>query len=393
MSNLDIPEITSIRESVGGIDRTIIDNLQSTSQSECNQVDPYDGSVRSQISSTFDSEPGNIGSLLRDEDPFSGSPEKTDPNLSCQIEDKLSCVEFYRNNTTLSCENPGLIWDCHCRVPEGPIPTKFSGSGSNYDCPFHDTDAGEHVVATPDDGVLEYRYDGVRVFHYASDHLFPLSVDAIVMYENLKSAGILDRQIESVVDVGCGVGFVPIALAVNSSSINRIGLIDIVLNPLLASKWNCIANQANGTAFSHDHYLNVGVDGIPTLGEDGTPFPAEVLVSNPPYLPPPPSPDQKPDIRIFDGFQLLDQLVNKGPTLADSAYINISSLAEPDIRRLADDYGRTVTRVGDSVSVPFAVTPALDDPNYISKLRDRGLDRHENDRYPFWHDIRTFEIS
>lgn len=313
------------------------------------------------------------------------------PDLVINIEKDFSEIIFESNNSKIIIKNPNLLWDCHCKVPKGCFrPEDRPKNADKIPCPIHSSELGDYISSKFKNGIVQIQYDGIKVLWHNSYEFWPPSIDTIHMYENLKKDGIMDRHIETVLDIGSGTGFLGIAIAKYNPNVQKLYLSDWLLTPTVFSRINWEINKGNKTHVSCIPCLGLGFN---WLNHEFPSEPFDICVCNPPYLP-----DLKnfPEIRMnhaVGGTDLLEEIIKNGYKIAKEIYVNFSNIAEKEAYSAANDVNAKLIKIGKSLTVPFRVSSALKNKKYIRELsQKRGLQVLKDGRYKYWHTISTYKI-
>jgi len=280
----------------------------------------------------------------------------------------------------LTLKNPDLLWDCSC---------SFTGGD---ECRIHSKQLGQEVNDRFGDGFAKISFRDVEVVWTDCPYFWPPSVDTIYMIENLLENGIHKDFNRSLLEIGCGSALMSILLADKSESIRQVYANDWLLTPLLFSRinWELNKKELSNTAF------------YPILGHGdhwvGDTNPEEVnidqAVCNPPYLPDLGKYDSVRESTTVGGTYLLELLIEDGYKFADDIYINYSNIAEPEVEEALSNSKASMEIVGGPETVPFRVSSALGNPQYMASLIDeRDLIVRDDSRYPYWHNIKTCHLT
>lgn len=312
------------------------------------------------------------------------------------IDDGMEKIDFRTDRGNLTVEQPTLLWDCHCEKPVGSFePDQRPINADDFACPIHDHELGDYVSDrfTSDHAVL--RFDGTEVFWKNTRNLWPPSVDAFKIVEALRADGAFDADLESIADIGCGTGFLGIALAKANPMIEDVYLTDWLLTPVAVAKANWLRNVGGRNEPSPTLNLRIGL-GFQFAHHRNLverPDRVDLCICNPPYL---------PDLQAFQtvginhtvgGTDLLENVIEHGPEAASTTYVHFSDIALDIARQAADKAGVGLELVGEKWEVPFRVVHALDAEDYTEALLDHGLKTRTEGRYKYWHDIGTYRIE
>ena len=269
--------------------------------------------------------------------------------LTIEIDKKLSNITYRMKKTELEVDNPAGIWACRCDDP------------AEIDCPIHSHPHGDAIFNALTEDIIRVHYDGIDTWWVATPSLFPLSRDPIYAYENLLADGIATADISSVLDIGCGTGFLGTSIAASNPNVEAVRFGDQLLMPIIISKLNQQRNNPDQScypALTDGFNVQIGWDNQPAKL-------ADVCVCNPPYLP---VADGEVKAKFPPGFVdsgLLEEVIRRGDAVADTVYLHISDLVWLEAAEAAAEYNAELNVVGEKRTVPFRLTTALDSPTYL----------------------------
>lgn len=309
------------------------------------------------------------------------------PRVTIQLANDLTNLTIHVGTTpVLSNQKPLLLWDCSC-VP-GELANYLRDRGHKPEaCPIHSHPRGEELMNLTSREFVALQFNETSLVWRQSVQLWPPSIDSVVMLRNLRSAGVLQRGIESVLDIGCGTGILGISIARDNHSVRRLGLADWLLTPLLHASLNATTNLAPLPVKWQAH-LGMFADWITAESPDLY----DLLVCTPPYLPFAEGFEAIRAASPVAGIELVDFLLRH--PMAREAYITVSSVAYREIKNLALSYGTSLHTINPPLAVPFRVPVALRCTKYIKALLDTNrLDFRPNSRYALWHNLMTLKVS
>jgi hypothetical protein len=309
-----------------------------------------------------------------------------------KVDSRFEDLRYKTNSFEIRVENPLLTWDCHCSTPNGVIPEAFTTKSSReIPCPIHGDKNGTNLTDVYRSQLRQISFDGTTVLFKTSPEFWPPTIDSFMMCRNLVSNGILKEHYRTVLDLGCGTGFLGIHIGINNPNINTIYLADWLLTPLVYCMMSWKLNQSGNRKRTMKPLLGLNSNWIPS---EGTPQHFDLCVCNPPYLP---SLKEFPEIKIHHtvgGTELLEHIICKGTEIAGETYINFSDIAMKEAERAAEEFRKFLEPVGNGHLVPFTVPQAFKYPGYIDKLVDENrLVANDETRYKYWHGIKTYLIK
>ena len=308
-----------------------------------------------------------------------------------EIDTDLQRIVYKCGAFELEVEKPLLTWDCHCSIPDGVIPeAQTTRVSKEIPCPIHGHPAGKALTQVYRSQLRLISFGGTSVLFKTSPEFWPPTIDSFMMYQNLVDDGILGKHYRSVLDLGCGTGFLGIHLGLNNPHIRTIYLADWLLTPLVYCMMSWKLNRPPDDKITMHPLLGLNLDWVPR-GSAARHF--DLCVCNPPYLP---ARKEFPEITIHHtvgGTELLEEVIRKGTELARATYVNFSDIAIDEAQLAADRSGKRLEQVGRSLRVPFTVPQAFNYPDYIKHLVDENrLIEDEESRYRYWHNIGTYLV-
>lgn len=305
--------------------------------------------------------------------------EPPEPDLDIVVDRDLRSIRFRSEGVEVTVDDPESIWPCTCT--DGWIREGVSS------CPIHDRPGGDTVGEAFVDGIIRTTYDEVECFWVATDPLFPVTTDSLLMYENVRS-DVAGMAPESLLEVGCGTGIAGVGLATVLNGIERLGFSDCYTTPLTVAALN---NALNDGASECRTYLS---DGFRLMGGgDLTDTDFDVCICNPPYLPAVDDSSDDGSMTGFTGLSLMRAVIKNGLDTAETLYLHISELAEHEAFAAVADHDLRAEPVGETLRTPFRVHPSLETDDYVDALLERGLKRVDVGPFPYWHEVTTYRIN
>jgi len=240
-----------------------------------------------------------------------------------------------------------------------------------------------------------YHYDGLCVdLTSAQDrHVWGPTGDSIILLEAVRRE-LLDEPVAVLTDLGAGSGFIGLWFA----SHGQAGRVQVIERSEQAA--HCIRQNLNVRPPTSSVQVFDGSAGEETTRSQLAP--ADVLVCNPPYIPPITGTAAAPS--PFAGVELLLSVLETPERYlveGGRAYVVVSSLSAADERvrtqvvaQLAAGHLVEVARR----TVPMKVGDLLNDRPWLAFLESSGgLRREADDRYEWWHEVivyrRTFPVA
>lgn len=310
------------------------------------------------------------------------------PDLHITVSPVLDRITFSFDDEHLSIPQPKLLWDCHCETAHPVAPA------SHNECPIHSapTELGEKLTRLFTNGLCSIRYRDTDVLWRSAQEFFPPSVDAFSFLEDLRASSFAGKSCRSLLDLGCGTGFLGIALAQEHPSLARLVFTDWLLTPLVFATINYWRNRDRVGPIQ-----NVQFCLAPNLSwlEDASATPRlDAIVCNPPYLP---VLDGFEELKISStvaGTELLEVVISQGLDVARSIALSFSHIALVEAEAAASRARRRLIPIGPRRKVPFRSSFAYGTENYMAELvRQRKLIVQGNHRHPYWHYVRSYRIE
>lgn len=313
-------------------------------------------------------------------------------DLTIEVSSGLEKLRYVTRDFEVEVDHPVLMWNCHCGVLASLRPEQRAACASPAaECPIHRDPNGDRLTEIYRTGLILTTYDGHSVIWRRSPEVWPPTIDSFVMCRNMWEDGVFSRDHRTVLDLGCGTGFLGLYLGYRNSSVQEIRLADWLLTPLI---YAMMSRELDPTR--RPDLAIVPLLGLNTSWMMGkvSPMQVDMCVCNPPYLP---SFDKFPEIGLHHtvgGTELLVHLIEKSASIAKETYINFSDMALPEANAAAARYGRRLREVGKPLTVPFTVPQAFRYPGYIDRLASeaRILPRDQTG-YRWWHNIRTYTVE
>lgn len=317
---------------------------------------------------------------------YSITPERhlPEPSLTIDIAPDFSGIVYsIPQGESLEVQNPTLLWDCHCKTP--------NKTHSKDSCPIHSQPIGDEITARFRGGLIQFRFDGLTFFWRRGAELWPPSVDSIFMIQDLKGEGIYEDEIQTVLDMGSGTGFLGIHLACRNPHVVKVDLSDWLLTPYIYGSLNWWVNAQGLTHKKVEAKVGLFYDELSEISDL-----YDVVLCNPPYLPLLPGFEDMALQSTVSGTDLLVKAILDAERRGKRTYLQFSDLALPEARQAALDAGVKLVEIPTLKPrfVPFRVYFVWDRPKYLEVLiKERGLKHRKNHRHPYWHRLNTYRID
>jgi methyltransferase family protein len=302
------------------------------------------------------------------------------PDIVIDVDRDFKRIVFdIGDKRTLINARPALLWDCH----------KIPGIGHrNISCRIHKEKYGDEIEEQFNEGHALICYAGLKFLWNNRSGVWPPSVDAFAMIEDLEKNDLFDQSFDSVLDIGSGTGFLGICMTKFNKRIKRLDMTDWLLAPAIYSALNWEINCVD----RHDVDVNTHI-GLFTDCKKTSHTPYDVVLCNPPYLP---VLEKFRKIRYettIAGIDLLKHVIRRSDSLGRHVYIQFSHLVYPEARKVAEAAEVELKPVGRERKVPFRLKALWEHSDYLDVLiNELGLIKEEKDRYMYWHKIRTYKI-
>jgi len=309
-----------------------------------------------------------------------------EPISGAEFDDGLSKCTLRHGDYELALNNPLLLWECSCKVPEDYI-------NAGKPCRIHsEGEAGKIIGEVFGKKFTEIKYNDVGVLWLDEEPLWPPAIDSIFMAKILKEKGYGGRMVGNVLDIGCGTGFLGIFFAKINSHVKESYFSDLFLTPLLMTKLNWELNFDCGKEksiklFLSDHYMNIPSQEIPPSGFD-------MVICNPPYLP---ALDFVGVDRIYreagvSGTRLLENVVMETKKYGKELVIGCSSLAMEEFNKAVKNAKSTKELLG-SREIPFRIPQAFKYEDFMGKLVASGrIKQKDEGSFKYFHTFHVFKI-
>jgi len=353
----------------------------------------YRNALEGRLRQTYDFSLNAFLESLSGNTPLIHTVSDIKPDLTIDISEGLKSIKFITDETTLEIDDPELLWDCHCKRPRGEFGAKQRPvDADECECPIHSHPDGDKLGQIFLEGIVQINYRKTEVIWYNVPDFWPVSADTIHMYDNLDKEDILSIPSKSILDVGCGTGFLGIGVAQQSPEVRHISMSDWLLTPLVFARINWERNYEKMIKrVSYEPRLGLGFDWVRQDNSLRDEF--DLCLCNPPYLP---EVEDYPEVDMQNavgGTDLLEKVIDDGPKIADRVFVNFSDLALPEAKKIAELTGKELNQIGEEFNVPFRVRSALQSEGYMNELESRNIEIKNQGRYKYWHTVRTYEVQ
>ncbi|MEQ8246352.1 MAG: methyltransferase [Alphaproteobacteria bacterium] len=313
-------------------------------------------------------------------------------NIKCgpMVGDRFSYVEFQANDQTLlSLNDAPLLWDCNGLTKDYEV--RNGVARSDFPCPVHDGLHGAELNRRFNGDHVSIEHDGVRVLWRNHPNLWPPSIDTMNMADDIRQSGLLNEPIRTVLDLGCGTGFLGIWFAKSNPEVRAVFFADWLVGPLAYSAINASENLP-------DEYKKRGyLLGLNTQWENlgiAPPRTFDLIVCNPPYLPDLGVPEILKESTVM-GTVLLNHVLSIAPNKSKRVVVSFSDIVIEETMKHASEVGVRLLPLLRDVEheVPYRVRPSLENRSHIDKMVSQGrLKEHPDRAHLFWHKVATYEV-
>src|SRR5262249_45483232 len=151
--------------------------------------------------------------------------------------------------------------------------------------------------------------------------------DSFLMLEDLEQSGVYRARHHSILDLGCGTGFLGIVIGCRNPNVLRIDFADWLLTPVLYSMVNWEIN-AKKRAYVRVH-SRLGLHSDWNEPNSTKPY-YDLVVCNPPYLPILSNFEAMGQHSTVAGVDLLVNVVSHAPALGTRVIVQLSDLSLPE---------------------------------------------------------------
>lgn len=308
------------------------------------------------------------------------------PGLILDVSPDFGCLTFgLPDGRQLRVPEPQLLWDCACQTPD-------TRQGPDQ-CPIHSHELGDSITAAFNTGLVTIQWRDVSILWSNVRDLWPPSIDSFTFLMDLYESGLLKADIQSILDLGSGTGFLGIAVTRHNARVERLTLADWLLTPSLYGAVNWALNSAGREQVALSLRIGMFSDWLvesPTAGID------DVALCNPPYLPLLPGFEEFGVHAVVAGTDLLMHVIENAPSLGRRVFTQFSNLAKKDATDVASRHRVRLKALKPRPRpVPFRVRRAWTEmPEYFDALRSlkNGLKVKRSNRHPYWHSLQSFEV-
>jgi len=317
------------------------------------------------------------------------------PDLEISIDRDIKQIKYklLSDDTEISIDDPSLLWECSCDIPQ-----KYKNEKK---CRLHENENADRISDAFNRGLVKIKYDNIEIFWRDLPSLWPPSIDSLYFVKILKeNCGIDIKRAKKILDVGAGTGFLGLYIFKNLvNNIENITYSDLCLTPLFSSLYNS--------------YFNLGVNGVKrsnfVMSSGLTEFikkneKFDVIVCAPPYLPTFTPDIDSGKVLLFEqtvaGTYLLDDVITNGGSICKTLILSYSNIATPEYeisieraKKWHDLRDNKIKTIGE-IEVPFRVTHALYKEDYMKKLlnyrKKYFIEKEDSEDSPFkyWHKIK-----
>jgi len=225
----------------------------------------------------------------------------------------------------------------------------------------------------------------LNVYILWNGRVWPPSIDSLLLAKILKEQSYFKKPMKSIIDMGCGTGFLGILLAKNNVFIHKIYAIDISEESLLSTTLNAQINKIDSKKLKiirSDSFSNVPKN-----------IKVDLIVCNPPYIPIFSGKNKNYRFASFSGTKLLEDIIRYSGYFTKEIVFLYSSVSLHVVNNVNSEVKIKKREILLRKELPFRVPLVLRDSdwvNYLVKmggLREKEILKEEQDEYRFWHTI------
>lgn len=308
---------------------------------------------------------------------------ETPLNVSVDTHDDYIEYSITDSDITHTVHNPQLLWDCNCDSNE-----KTSFYQIEKTCKIHGEKEGviislfmgtPHIIAINRQKFLSY-----------SGPVWPPSIDSILF---LKSLNYIQKEIESnkidtMIDIGCGVGVLGIYFRNLFPSIKKCIFIDSDPDAISIARYNYKINSKND-----NNAIFIQTDFVSSLADvniNNDPK-KTIILCLPPYLPYPDTTEGKYLKKVayngLNGLELLQAVINDFKKLASYMVIGFSEMAN---KFTYYNHNINLKPIFTEV-VPLRIPSVLHRPDFVEWLKKEKLIYLRKDKdHLLWHKLTIY---
>ena len=307
------------------------------------------------------------------------------PDLNIDIIPKERII-IKNGDDTLTLKNPKLLWECNCKIK---FPPKYKRKKCPVHSKFSNDESSKNVTELFQNGLVEICVSDLKLLWNNQKNLWPPSMDSIYLVDDLKKNNYTKKYLNSIVDVGCGTGYLGIWLAKNNEHIKEALFTDWMLLPLIFSYVNSTKNNLYPTNCEFKLGLNTN-----WLSEQYSSRKFRLAICNPPYLPLFTGKEKFKDEMTVAGTELLCNFIENWANFAYEAIISFSDMVLLEAKESCEKSGSKLVPLGEKRTIPFRINAAFAEKRYISRLlKENRISFHSNSYFPYWHKVQSYKIE
>ena len=300
-------------------------------------------------------------------------------HLQMRVSSDLKHISFKIGKQRWTISKPERLLDCTCRYV------------TRTKCRLHGNKAAKDFDRAWKNKV-QIKHRGIEILYHGTipyPSAWPPSLESLKFTELVIPR--LQGPFSRVIDVGCGSGYLGIALAHNLN-LNEISFLDWVPSALVLSCINFEKNRSK-TKNPGAEVLYICEDGIEQRLKKGL-YPYDLAICNPPFLPDLGIPKCRIKHTVY-GTDLLLQVLSNSTKLANTSYIAFSSLVEKEVKPAIKQLRANVDVFPDNgFLMPFNLSYVLDNKQYLSRLlREKRLMCCPHLPHKYYHRVYFIEVK
>ena len=219
--------------------------------------------------------------------------------------------------------------------------------------------------------VTEYNGTSLRFVQSNYPTVWGPSIDTLLLCQGLNNRL---EGVKTVIELGCGSGFISKYILEHAPSLERIDIVDIDQNAIRCAQDQIKDRRARFQIGNGMNYVENKM--------------FDLVVCNPPYIPRPGSIEENP----YEGVGLLHYLLTHSEHLTTGGKVitNFSSLCEGLVNDTIRESAMTWEHLT-NMTVPLKVLNVLNNANWMKYLDHKGLHSAPKQGYNYWHTINIIE--
>ncbi len=325
------------------------------------------------------------------------------------------------NNTVLK---PVLLWPESLNLPAYWKPSSWSRDGEEVlnlpDGHFLKVDSDGKEVKQPgliprlfSHSYIDVVYDDISI-RWSLQFRWPPSIDSLFFAKTLADHGYNEKSVQNVADIGCGSGFLGIALAKRNPKVSQLCAVDVATSLTMLTEYNIRRNLSSARRQDMSIIVSTG-SGLEAAKDFGS---FDLVVCAPPYLPERERYQEALSLESpVNGTDLLEEVIISGRQLAREVVMEMSEIALPEFEQAVESVGAKATLLN-KMLVPVRIPPIFPYTPYEQRLEpgteswenaliqykklkrytdmlvsERGLRVLDERNFKYWQEIQVYSIT